>query len=130
MASFGVDVYLAVLGQFRTGILATNIRKTERAVNSIPEYDAATEAFHSRLEHTNGKQPGDPAQAVERIVDIVDRKGHFTGHQNIPLRIVLGSDAVEIVRSQCQEMLNDLDKQKDLGKSTDFLEKASIQRYE
>jgi hypothetical protein len=129
VAPFGVHVHLAVLGQFRTAILESTRRKTDRTLESISDYDGAVEAFQTRLEETNGKQPGDPVQAVERVVDAVCRTGHFAGYENIPLRIVLGSDAIEIIRDQCQGMLRDLEGQRELARSTDFPGGGEVERY-
>jgi len=130
VAPFGVCVHLAVLGQFRTAILESTRRKTERTIDSISDYDGVVEAFQKRLEQTNGKQPGDPVQAVERVVDAVCRTGHFAGYENIPLRIILGSDAVDIIRNQCQDMLRDIEGQRELARSTDFPGVREVQRYE
>lgn len=130
IAPFGIDVHIAVLGQFRTAILASNRRKSDRAVDSISDYDTAVEGFQARLERTNDKQPGDPVQAVERIMDAVCRTGHFAGQQSVPFRIVLGSDALEIIRDQCQGMLRDLEGQEGLARSTDFPRGGEIERYE
>ncbi|KAJ5515010.1 Glucose/ribitol dehydrogenase [Penicillium fimorum] len=130
VAPFGVNLHLAVLGQFRTDILSANRRQSGRGVNSICDYDAAVDAFQSRLEQTNGKQPGDPTQAVERIMDLIYRRGHFIGQEELPLRIVLGSDAVAIVRGECQQMLNDLERQEQFGTSTDYQGTAEVEKYE
>ncbi|KAJ5823882.1 Glucose/ribitol dehydrogenase [Penicillium robsamsonii] len=130
VAAFGVNLHLAVLGQFRTDILSAHRRQSGRGANSIRDYDAAVYAFKNRLEQTNGKQPGDPTQAVERIMDLVYRRGHFAGQEELPLRIVLGSDAVAIVRGECQQMLNDLKKQEEYGRSTDYQGTAGVGKYE
>ncbi|KAJ5753587.1 Glucose/ribitol dehydrogenase [Penicillium nucicola] len=127
---FGIDVHLAVLGQFRTDILAADRRKSGRGINSIQGYDDAVDAFQTRLAQTNGKQPGDPAQAVQRILDLVRREGHFAAQRQIPFRIFLGSDAVDIVRGECQDMLSELQAQEELGKSTDYSDTGNIQSYE
>lgn len=123
-------MHLAVLGQFRTDILSAQRRQSGRGVNSIRDYDAAVDAFQSRLEQTNGKQPGDPIQAVERIMDLVYRRGYFADQRELPLRIVLGSDAVAIVRDECQQMLDDLKKQEQFGTSTDYPSRGEVEKYE
>ncbi|KAJ5339175.1 Glucose/ribitol dehydrogenase [Penicillium brevicompactum] len=130
IASFGINVHLAVLGQFRTDILAAHRRQSVRDTNSIRDYDDAVEMFQNRLEETNGKQPGDPLQAVERILDVVRREGYFEDQMEIPLRIVLGSDAVDIVRDECQKMLGDLERQEQLARSTDYPGPAELQKYQ
>ena len=118
VAPFGVNVHLAVLGQFRTEILAKR-QKPERVPNPIAEYDALIESYQRRLERADGSQPGDPAQAVGRILDAVCRRGYFA-EREAPLRIVLGSDALDVVRSQCNETLRDLERQEKMARSTDF----------
>lgn len=123
-------MHLAVLGQFRTDILAAHRRQSARDTNSIRDYDDAVEMFQNRLEETNGKQPGDPLQAVERILDVVRREGYFEDQMEIPLRIVLGSDAVDIVRDECQKMLGDLERQEQLARSTDYPGPAELQKYQ
>ncbi|KAE8345035.1 hypothetical protein BDV24DRAFT_148475 [Aspergillus arachidicola] len=126
---FGVNVHLAVLGQFRTNILNPERRKTGRPAQSIRQYDDMINAFQSRLERTDGAQIGDPSQAVQRILDAVYRTGYFAGNRTIPLRIVLGSDAMDIVRAKCQAMLDDLKEQENVGKSTDFKDSELVQPY-
>jgi hypothetical protein len=63
-------------------------------------------------------------------LDLVRCEGYFAAQQDLPLRIVLGSDAVEIVRGECEDMLSDLRNQEDLGKSTDYTGTGQVQRYE
>ncbi|KAJ5958502.1 Glucose/ribitol dehydrogenase [Penicillium vulpinum] len=132
VAPLGINSHLVVLGQFRTDILSAHRRQSGRGIDSIRDYDAAANAFQSRLEQTNGKQPGDPTQAVERIMDLVYHRGYFAGQQELPLRIVLGSDAVAIIRDECQKTLNDLKKQEQFGASTDYLGTGigEVEKYE
>ncbi|KAJ5683442.1 Glucose/ribitol dehydrogenase [Penicillium macrosclerotiorum] len=117
---FGLQVHVAVLGQFRTSILNSNRRLVSRSTRPLGEYDSAIQACLSRLEKTDGKQVGDPLKAVERIVDLVYHTGYFAELQRIPLRIFLGSDAMNIVRGECQSILDDIIRQEKVGRSTDF----------
>ena len=118
--SFGVEVLLVVLGLFRTGILSPAKRNMSRLVKPIPEYYAIYEALQYRLVQADGNQPGDPVQAVERIVDVVRYEGYMAGRQKMPLRIVFGSDVMGTIRGQCQEILDAVAEQEEHGKSTDF----------
>lgn len=51
-----------------------------------PEYDATVGAAIRFQRDYNGKQPGDPAKAAAAIIRIA-------GHEQRPLRLLLGSDA-------------------------------------
>lgn len=86
-------------------------------------------ALADRQTETNGKQPGDPSQAVERILDVVRREGSVTETMEIPLRVVLGTDAGRIVRNQCLEMLKELDEFDGLIRSTDFPDAGEVKEY-
>ncbi|PLB50103.1 NAD(P)-binding protein [Aspergillus steynii IBT 23096] len=125
----GITTHLIVLGQFRTDILAAGRREVARCVDPVPEYDSLVGALASRQEETHGKQPGDPVVAVERILDVVRREGRFFGTGEVPLRVVLGSDALGIVRGQCLEMLGELDAMEEVVRSTDFEGAKEVQEY-
>lgn len=125
---FGIKVHVIVLGQFRTNILNSGKKQIERSTPSIKDYDGLLAACRSRLEQTNGAQPGDPSQAVQRIVDVVHHAGYFS-NKKIPLRVILGSDALSVVRTQCQNMLEELADQESLARSTDFEHKKPVIPY-
>lgn len=129
MLPLGIRVHLIVLGQFRTNILADGRRRITRPSPSIDDYDAPVKALADRQTETNGKQPGDPSQAVERILDVVRREGSVTETMEIPLRVVLGTDAGRIVRNQCLAMLKQLDEFDGLVRSTDFPDAGEVEEY-
>ncbi|KAL2826254.1 hypothetical protein BDW59DRAFT_179603 [Aspergillus cavernicola] len=129
VCTLGIRVHLIVLGQFRTSILDDNRRKISRPNPAVDDYNSAVNTLALRQVDTNGKQPGNPTLAVERILDAVRREGMMATREEIPLRIVLGSDAGQIVRAQCLETLQQLDKLQEIGRSTDFLDARGIQDY-
>ena len=47
---------------------------------------------------TDGNQPGDPRKGAERMVDVVRGEGMAEGKTDFPLRLPLGSDALELIR--------------------------------
>ncbi|KAL2834557.1 hypothetical protein BJY01DRAFT_224307 [Aspergillus pseudoustus] len=124
----GIQVHLAVLGQFRTNILAQDRRRVPRSDPPIDAYNTFVDILSRRQEETNGKQPGDPVLAVERILDVVRRERSMAGKE-IGLRIVLGSDAQKIIRDQCLETLRDLDQFSELSQSTDFPDAGRVDAY-
>lgn len=124
----GLETFIIVLGQFRTRILDPK-RRTRRSSNSISAYDAISEELSRRHAETDGKQPGNPKLAVEAILDIVRREGMMEGCRTLPLRIALGSDAVNVVRGKCEETLKDLALFEEFSKSTDFSGASEVPSY-
>lgn len=108
-----------MLGQFRTNILAENNRKLDRS-NEIRQYDCIVKSLSDRLSITNDNQLGNPVLAVARIVDAMLREGIYSHTKDIPLRIVLGSDALAILRKECEETIQELKRFEALIASTDF----------
>ncbi|KAI9372226.1 hypothetical protein BJX61DRAFT_553082 [Aspergillus egyptiacus] len=125
----GIRVHLIVLGQFRTSILNADRRRIVRQRPAIRDYDAVVAGLTNRQAETNGKQPGDPSQAVERILDVVRGEGWTPDGQRISLRVVLGSDAAHIIRNQCLETLRQMDDLDGLTRSTDFPNAGEVKEY-
>lgn len=84
------------------------------------EYDGIIDSLNARLSTTNEKQAGDPALAVQRITDAVCHSGCFSMFSELPLRLVLGSDAVAVMRNECNATLLELNQFENIAKSTDF----------
>jgi hypothetical protein len=63
----------------------------------------------------DGNQPGDPKKAVKLMIDLV--KG-----ETVPLRLPIGRDTGEAVKTTCEEMLKAMEEWKDVIDSTDFSE--------
>jgi hypothetical protein len=70
------------------------------------------------LEKTDDNQPGDVKKGTKVIVDILTGTGVGEGRE-VPVRIVLGSDADVYIRSKCEETLELLNEWKDVTVSTD-----------
>ena len=127
ISPLGIASHLVVLGQFRTSILASNNRKFDRS-REHKEYDSIIDGLTRRHADTNNKQPGDPTLAVRRIVDAVRHEGPYVSVTPIPLRIVLGSDAVAILRNECEAMLRELQQFENTAASTDYPD-AEVEPY-
>lgn len=96
------------------------IDELQRPVPHIDQYDDAIESLSAPQAQTNGKQPGDASLAVESMLDAVRREGKLANESTLPFRMVLGSDALEIVRNKCAGMLNDLERYEELAQGTDI----------
>lgn len=116
---FGLTTHVIVLGQFRTNILAENNRKLD-CPKEIRQYDGIIGSLLDWHPTTNNKQLGNPVLAVARIVDAVLCEGLYSNIKDIPLRIVLGSDALTILRKECEESIQELKRFEAHAASTDF----------
>lgn len=124
----GIETFLMVLGQFRTDILNA-ARKQNKKDNLIADYDRVSAELRDRHQETTGKQPGDPTLAVERILDIVRREGQLKGFQRLPLRIPLGSDAVQVMQAKCEETMGIIKSLGDVARSTNYPDADDIPTY-
>lgn len=66
---------------------------------------------HAR-EEKSGKQPGDPARAARAMLDII-------GSEAPPTHLLLGSDALRLVRGKLDELGRQFDEWEELTVSTD-----------
>lgn len=124
----GIRTHLIVLGQFRTSILNPS-RLQSSTSTTVKDYEAIRGEVSTRHTSTNERQIGDPALAVERIIDLVEQKGVFAELDKLPLRVLLGSDAVEVVRTKCLETLAIVSDMEAVSQSTDFPDAESVPSY-
>ena len=78
-------------------------------------YDS-TDQFQAMMD---GNQPGDPKLAAKYMVDLVKREGIAKG-QEVPLRVVMGTDAYGMIKEKCERELQLLEDWKDMTCSTDL----------
>lgn len=90
-------------------------------VAEIADYKGLVAAWTEKGRGMDGNQPGDPVRAVRVMVDVLKGEGVAAGKKR-PTRLVLGTDAVEIVGEVCNETLRGIEAWKDVSMSTDFEE--------
>jgi hypothetical protein len=78
-----------------------------------PAYDSTVGATARFQRNYNGKQPGDPKKAAQAIVQL-------TQERNLPLRLLLGSDAYAAAEKNHFARLEEARIWKKLSVSTDF----------
>ena len=105
----GIKVTIVEPGGFRTDWAGSSM--TMRSWR--PEYDATVGAVARFQRDYNGTQPGDPARAASVIL-------HVAGLDSPPLRLLLGSDAVQLAEQAELARLESDRKWRDLSLSTDF----------
>ncbi|RQH11237.1 SDR family NAD(P)-dependent oxidoreductase [Bradyrhizobium sp. RP6] len=109
MALIGVSVTIVEPGGFRTGFA----RAAHAAGEGRPEYDAVVGAAVRMQRDYDGRQPGDPAKAAAVVLKLVDM-------DRPPLRIALGSDAVNAIAAADKLRLEELETWRALSVSTDY----------
>jgi NAD(P)-dependent dehydrogenase (short-subunit alcohol dehydrogenase family) len=110
VAPLGIRVVIVEPGAFRTDFAGRSLLQT-----AAPIGDYAGTAGQRRKEndHTHGTQAGDPARAAQAIITIAEA-------DNPPLRILLGTDALNVARTELEEQHAEIDAWEQLSRSTDF----------
>jgi NAD(P)-dependent dehydrogenase (short-subunit alcohol dehydrogenase family) len=110
VASFGIGMTIVEPGGARTEF---RYRSAEVA-QLMPIYDETpAHGFLRMLDPKNGLAPGDPARMAARIIESVDV-------EPAPLRIVLGSQALESTLATLRKRIAGFEAQTELAASTDF----------
>ena len=111
VATFGIGMTIVEPGGARTEFRYGGAQ----VANLTPVYDQTpAHAFLRMLDPKNGLAPGDPARMAARIIESVDV-------EPAPLRIVLGSQALEGTIKTLRKRIEDFEAQTDVAASTDFL---------
>jgi NADP-dependent 3-hydroxy acid dehydrogenase YdfG len=115
---FGITALVIEPGYFRTGFLNPGARVSTQT--RIKDYDdSAVGQARGVLDQTDNKQRGNVEAGAKVVVDTLTRSGVAEGRE-IPLRLVLGSDAEGVIREKCESTVGLLDEWKDVVRSTDY----------
>jgi NAD(P)-dependent dehydrogenase (short-subunit alcohol dehydrogenase family) len=106
---FGVHVTAVAPGSFRTDWAG---RSMQRSPRSIPDYDALFDPIREARQAKSGKQLGDPAKAAKAILTLVDLP-------DPPAHLLLGSDALSLVREKLVATTAEIAAWEELTRSTD-----------
>jgi NAD(P)-dependent dehydrogenase (short-subunit alcohol dehydrogenase family) len=109
VAPFGVKVLIVEPGQFRTNLAGAGMRH----MPVLEAYRAVIAGTREFARSMHGTQEGDPRRAAAAIETVLEAP-------NTPLRLQLGADAVDAVRSHSEALLKDLAAWEDLARSTGF----------
>lgn len=113
LAPLGIRVIIVEPGAFKTSFgVAGGVPKGE---NPIADYDQTAGGMVAMLEDmvANGTAPGDPAKAAQAMLAIVD-------DPNPPLRLLLGSDAFDMVQPKLDALKADMEQYAHITHSTNF----------
>jgi NAD(P)-dependent dehydrogenase (short-subunit alcohol dehydrogenase family) len=105
----GIHVTAVAPGSFRTDWAGRSMVRTPR---SIRDYDALFDPIRQRRQAVSGKQLGDPAKAARAMLEIIESDAP-------PAHLLLGSDALTLVREKMAGLQRELARWEDLTRSTD-----------
>jgi NAD(P)-dependent dehydrogenase (short-subunit alcohol dehydrogenase family) len=109
LAPFNIQVTAVAPGSFRTDWAG---RSMIRSTRSIPDYDALFDPIRQARKEKSGKQPGDPVKAARAMLALIES-------QSPPTHLLLGSDALELVRQKLAALSKEIDQWEKLTRSTD-----------
>ncbi|KRK98630.1 Short chain oxidoreductase [Secundilactobacillus odoratitofui DSM 19909 = JCM 15043] len=110
VASFNIGVTIVEPGGARTEFRYGSAQ----VAKALPAYEGnPAHAFQTMLNPENGLAPGDPARMASRIIESADR-------EPAPLRMVLGSQALQSTIETLEKRVADFKTQTKLAASTDF----------
>lgn len=85
----------------------------------ITDYDEMRNRAIAMYENANGTLTGDPAKAMELLVDVVKGEGKAAGRP-WPLYLPMGAPADVSIRGKCTQMVSVMDEWKDVTVDLDF----------
>jgi len=109
VAPLGIAVTAVAPGSFRTDWAGRSMARTPR---SISDYDALFDPIRAAREQKSGKQLGDPAKAAQAMLDVIDSPSP-------PAHLLLGSDALGLVRQKLSDLTTEIDQWEAVSRSTD-----------
>ncbi|KAI1462304.1 NAD(P)-binding protein [Annulohypoxylon moriforme] len=116
----GISGVIIEPGYFRTGFLNTGGGNRLVAANPLTkEYEGTiVAATKARLNSVNNNQPGDVVKGAKVIVDVLTKTGVAEGKE-IPMRLVLGRDAVAVIKDKIARTEANIKEWEDAILSTD-----------
>lgn len=106
---FGIAVTAVAPGSFRTEWAGRSMVRTPR---SIVDYDATFEPIRKAREEKSGQQLGDPVKAARAMLAVI-------ASHSPPVHLLLGSDALELVRKNLSTLADEIETWEAISCSTD-----------
>ena len=105
----GIAVTAVAPGSFRTDWAGRSMVRTPR---SIADYDALFDPIREARRQKSGRQLGDPAKAARAMLDVI-------ASDSPPAHLLLGSDAIALVRQKLTSLAQEIDQWETVSRSTD-----------
>src|SRR5690606_37559147 len=105
----GIHVTAVAPGSFRTDWAGRSMVRTPRV---ITDYDALLDPIRQRRQQVSGRQLGDPAKAAKAMLQLIESEAP-------PSHLLLGSDALALVREKVTHLLDEMTRWESVTRSTD-----------
>ena len=112
----GIHVTAIEPGSFRTDWAGRSMTRSDR---SIPDYDEVMDPIRENRLRANGDQLGNPEKAADAVLHVIESA-------QPPAHLVLGSDALRLVRTAREAVDAEITAWADLTLTTDFPEGAQL----
>ncbi|BEN69404.1 MULTISPECIES: oxidoreductase [Serratia] len=109
LVPFNIHVTAIAPGSFRTDWAG---RSMVRSPRRLPDYDALFEPVRQARQEKSGKQLGDPVKAAHAMLALIES-------QTPPTHLLLGSDALSLVRQKLEALGKEIEQWEQLTRSTD-----------
>lgn len=109
VAALGIHVTAVAPGSFRTDWAGRSMVRTPR---SIADYDTLFDPIRDARQAKSGHQRGDPAKAAQAMLALIDAPAP-------PAHLLLGSDALGLVRDKLDRLKTDIAAWEAVSRSTD-----------
>ncbi|HFT7667805.1 TPA: oxidoreductase [Serratia marcescens] len=109
LSPFNLHVTAVAPGSFRTDWAG---RSMVRSPRRVPDYDALFEPVRQARQEKSGKQLGDPVKAAHAMLALIESG-------NPPTHLLLGSDALSLVRQKLEALGQEIEQWEKLTRSTD-----------
>ncbi|WP_446045650.1 oxidoreductase [Streptomyces olivaceus] len=106
----GIKVLVVEPGAFRTDFAG---RSLQQSPSAIADYAETAGLRRKENDTSHGREPGDPARAPQVVFDALASK-------TPPFRLLLGSDAVAVIRDELATRTKEVDTWEAASKTTDF----------
>ncbi|KAJ7660293.1 hypothetical protein DFH06DRAFT_1044022 [Mycena polygramma] len=116
IAQFSIRMLIVEPAAFRTDAL---IKNSVYIGNPLPDYDDMRAAAAERYKKGHRMLKGDPAKAMEAVVDVVRGEGKAAGRP-WPMFFILGDLGVLGVTEKCDQILGLMDEWRDVSTGLDF----------
>jgi NAD(P)-dependent dehydrogenase (short-subunit alcohol dehydrogenase family) len=110
VAHLGIHVTAIAPGSFRTDWAGRSMVRTDR---SIDDYNTLFDPIREARTAKSGQQAGDPAKAAQVMLDLVN-------HDTPPTHLLLGADAMSLVRTKLASLADEITRWEDISRSTAF----------
>lgn len=106
---FNIFVTSVAPGSFRTDWAGRSMVRTPR---TIPDYDQVFDPIRKAREEKSGQQLGDPVKAAQAMLKLMEEV-------QPPKHLLLGSDALTLVKEQLESLNHSIESYEELTRSTD-----------